>query len=301
MSSACSPRCGRAVLSGRASPSYRAPIQDRVRRACADDANPAVAGARGASCRLLHLDQVPDFVHHAAQLRTVFVLDRLVQTAEAERLHRPLLVGLLPDHAADVGDLQSRHAQPTGSSTGASATTGAATGSGFFPRRLRRSISSAGLPRAWATLSAVCSACKAAIVARTVLTGLFVPRDFVIMSLIPDNSTTARMAPPERIPVPGAAGLSSTLAAPFFKRISWGMVVPTIGTVMRGFFADSTALRMASGTSPALPRPAPTRPFWSPTTTRALNEKRRPPLTTFATRFRWTTFSVNSDWPLPYW
>src|SRR4029077_18364445 len=78
------------------------------------------------------------------------------------------------------------------------------------------------------------------------------------------------------------------------------MVVPTIGTVMRCFFADSTALRMASGTSPALPSPAPTRPFWSPTTTSALNEKRRAPLTTFATRFRWTTFSVNSDWPLPY-
>jgi len=121
------------------------------------------------------------------------------------------------------------------------------------------------------------------------------------MSFTPESSTTARIAPPERMPVPGAAGFNSTFAAPFFRRISWGMVVPTIGTVMRCFFADSTALRMASGTSPAFPSPAPTRPFWSPTTTSALKEKRRPPLTTFATRFRWTTFSVNSDWPLPYW
>ena len=39
--------------------------------------------------------------------------------------------------------------------------------------------------------------------------------------------------------------------------------------------ADSTAFRIASGTSPALPRPAPTRPLLSPTTTRALKENRR--------------------------
>src|ERR1700722_1156679 len=72
------------------------------------------------------------------------------------------------------------------------------------------------------------------------------------------------------------------------------MVVPTIGTVIMCFFASSTPLRMASGTSPALPRPAPTRPLPSPTTTRALKEKRRPPLTTLATRFSETIFSWNS-------
>src|SRR5258708_39542825 len=112
-----------------------------------------MAGARGASLCFLDPDEVADFVHHAAQLRAVFMLHRLVQTAEAERLDGPLLVGLLPDHAADVGDLQSRHGQPAGSSTGASATAAAATGSGFFPRRLRRSISSAGCPGSWARLS----------------------------------------------------------------------------------------------------------------------------------------------------
>src|ERR1700731_4448217 len=127
-------------------------------------------------------------------------------------------------------------AQATGSVSG-SGVSATGTTAGFGPRRLRRAISSAGLPRACPSESAVCSACSAAIVARTVLTGLLVPSDLVIMSLTPDNSTTARIAPPERMPVPGAAGLSSTLAAPFFKRISWGMVVPTIGTGMRCFFA----------------------------------------------------------------
>src|SRR6202035_2838720 len=72
------------------------------------------------------------------------------------------------------------------------------------------------------------------------------------------------------------------------------MVVPTIGTVIMCFLASSTPWRMASGTSPALPRPAPTRPAPSPTTTSALSEKRRPPLTTLATRLSETIFSWNS-------
>src|SRR5215207_6005792 len=60
---------------------------------------------------------------------------------------------------------------------------------------------------------------------------------------------------------------------------------------MRFFLASSTPLRMASGTSPALPRPTPTCPAPSPTTMTALKLKRRPPLTTFATRLIWTTRS----------
>src|SRR6188508_872962 len=69
------------------------------------------------------------------------------------------------------------------------------------------------------------------------------------------------------------------------------MVAATRGTRMRCFFASSTPLRMASGTSFDLPRPAPTTPLRSPTTTTALKLKRRPPLTTLATRLIWTTFS----------
>ena len=44
--------------------------------------------------------------------------------------------------------------------------------------------------------------------------------------------------------------------------------------------------RIASGTSAALPRPKPTRPFSSPTTMRAENLATRPPLTVLDTRFR---------------
>src|SRR3954453_22599127 len=58
--------------------------------------------------------------------------------------------------------------------------------------------------------------------------------------------------------------------------------------------AASVALRMASGTSRALPWPKPTRPFWSPTTTSAAKPKRRPPFTTLATRLMWTSLSTNS-------
>src|SRR3989304_2119886 len=69
------------------------------------------------------------------------------------------------------------------------------------------------------------------------------------------------------------------------------MVPSTIGTPTRLFFASSMPLRIASGTSFALPSPAPTIPLPSPTTTTELKLKRRPPLTTLATRLIWTTFS----------
>src|SRR6516165_1807922 len=58
--------------------------------------------------------------------------------------------------------------------------------------------------------------------------------------------------------------------------------------------ACSVALRIASGTSRALPAPWPTRPLASPTTTRAAKPKRRPPFTTLATRLMLTSFSTSS-------
>src|SRR5674476_1162275 len=65
-------------------------------------------------------------------------------------------------------------------------------------------------------------------------------------------------------------------------------------TRVRLRLADSVALRIASGTSRALPWPKPTRPFWSPITTSAAKPNRLPPLTTFATRLMWTSLSTNS-------
>src|ERR1051325_5868078 len=75
---------------------------------------------------------------------------------------------------------------------------------------------------------------------------------------------------------------------------SCGMVCSLSEMVTMWLLATSPPLRMASATSPALPRPTPTRPRLSPTTTRALKLKRRPPLTTLADRLMKTTFSDNS-------
>src|ERR1700751_2237719 len=77
--------------------------------------------------------------------------------------------------------------------------------------------------------------------------------------------------------------------------MSWCSVRPSrSATRVRLRLADSVALRIASGTSRALPGPKPPRPFWSPITTRAAKPKRLPPLTTFATRLMWTSLSTNS-------
>ena len=111
----------------------------------------------------------------------------------------------------------------------------------------------------------------------------------------PATSSTARTPAPAMTPVPGLAGLSITLPAPKRPTIRCGIEPPFVtGTVNMFFFADSPALRIASATSFALPRPTPTRPLWSPSATIALNEKRRPPFTTLAQRFTWITRSWNS-------
>src|SRR3954468_15152820 len=75
---------------------------------------------------------------------------------------------------------------------------------------------------------------------------------------------------------------------------SCGIVAPTMGTRIICLRASSPALRMASGTSPALPVPAPTVPRPSPTTTTALKLNLRPPFTTLATRFTCTNHSSKS-------
>ena len=114
------------------------------------------------------------------------------------------------------------------------------------------------------------------------------------MSVMPAHSSTARTGPPAMTPVPVAAGLRSTRPAPCSPRISCGMVEPVRGRSTMPRLAASTALRTASETSLAFPVAIPTFPLPSPTATRALNEKRRPPLTTLATRLMAITFSTNS-------
>src|SRR5580704_2932954 len=112
---------------------------------------------------------------------------------------------------------------------------------------------------------------------------------------MPSVSNTARIGPPAMIPVPGGAARKKTLPAPWRPATSWCSVRPSrSGTRVSPRLAASVALRIASGTSRALPWPKPTRPFWSPTTTSAAKPKRRPPFTTLATRLMWTSLSTNS-------
>src|SRR3989338_6206695 len=139
--------------------------------------------------------------------------------------------------------------------------------------------------------------CKPFNVARTKLCGLLVPNDFVRAFRIPTISNTARHAPPAIIPVPSEAGISNTEAAPKRPSTSCGNVPFNTDTSNNDLRADSPALRMASGTSRAFPRPMPTCPLPSPTTTMMLKLKRRPPLTTFATRLMCTIRSANSRSP----
>ena len=85
-----------------------------------------------------------------------------------------------------------------------------------------------------------------------------------------------------------------------FLEIPSGALADLIGrkqTILLGnyfFLASSIPLVIASVTSLAFPRPYPTTPFPSPTTTIAEKLNRRPPLTTLATRFIATTFSLRS-------
>src|SRR5260370_714504 len=93
-------------------------------------------------------------------------------------------------------------------------------------------------------------------------------------------------------PVPSLAGLSRTSPLPKRPRRWCGMVIPKVWMRRRFFFAASIPLRMAEGTSLALPIPYPTTfAAGSPTTTRAEKLIFLPPLTTFVTRLIETTCS----------
>src|SRR5690606_4201559 len=114
-------------------------------------------------------------------------------------------------------------------------------------------------------------------------------------SWTPSISNTARIGPPAMIPVPATAVRITTRPAPWRPSMSWCRVRPSrSGTRTRLRFACSVALRIASGTSLALPLPKPTRPRWSPTTTSAAKPKRLPPFTVFDTRLIATRRSANS-------
>ena len=97
------------------------------------------------------------------------------------------------------------------------------------------------------------------------------------------------------IPVPSGAFFRRTDALPNLPILSC-VTLPNSSNATETMFliASSLPLRIASGISVALPRPAPTCPLPSPTTTKAVKRMLRPPLTTLVTRLMETTFSFNS-------
>src|SRR5207248_10832314 len=210
------------------------------------------------------LDEVRDPPEHPSKGRGVLMGHALTGPLQAQRLEGSLRRSLLADGALVLADLQAAHETATGSSV---------------VRRFARSR-----PRASAIVSAERSAPRASIVAMTTFTGFVLPSDFERMSWMPADSTTARTEPPAITPVPFDAGRRRTFAAPKSAVTGCGIVRSTSGTSMRCFLASSTPFLIASGTSSAFPRPAPTWPRPSPTTTMAEKLNRRPPFTTFDTR-----------------
>src|SRR5271154_4933899 len=115
---------------------------------------------------------------------------------------------------------------------------------------------------------------------------------------MPAEVITARTAPPAITPVPSGAGFSSTMPEPKRPSTVCGTEVCVRLMRIRFFFADSIPLRIACGTSLALPDPKPTTAAeGSPTTTSAANDIFLPPLTTFVTRLIETTWSFNWNEP----
>ena len=76
---------------------------------------------------------------------------------------------------------------------------------------------------------------------------------------MPANSKSVLIEPPAITPVPGAAGLISTLAAPSRPKDKVGIELLGVkGTLTRFFLASEPPYLTAPITSPAFPTPTPT-------------------------------------------
>ena len=230
--------------------------------------------------------------------------------AEAERAQRVALLRVRRRWRLDLGDLAACGHQL------ASCSCGGRRGGLRRRRRLRSAAASSRRPRRLGALALVVeaehlgdreaaqlprppagrAATRApAIVAFTRLIGFWLPSDFDSTSWMPASSSTARTPPPAITPVPGEAGFSSTRAG----AEDAGHLVGDRGAVHRDpeqvllgaldalLDRDRHLVRLAVADADDFD-------FSSPTTTSAVNEKRRPPLTTFATRLISTTRSWRS-------
>src|SRR5690606_22996433 len=203
------------------------------------------AGRRSCSLMTMSVDlldrhQVADGFDHAAHVGVIRADHRLADLAQTEAAHGVAL--LLPgaDQATHLSDLQLCHLDQTPCPARARRTNAGAT-------------SSSGRPRRAATSSGRCSCFSAATVACTMLIGLSLPSDLLSTSCTPAHSSTARTGPPAITPVPALAGRSSTTPAESSPTTGWVMVPPRRGTRKKFFFASSTPLAIAAGTSLALP------------------------------------------------
>src|ERR1700681_2773946 len=211
-----------------------------------------------------------DLGHHSPDRRCVFPFDHLIQPGKAQALDHELVLDRRADFRAHVLELNClllcRHVYSSCS---------------VLPRRVATSWRSRSLK-------------SASNVALITLCGLAVPIDLVRTFCMPTEVITARTAPPAITPVPSGAGLSNTRPEPNVPSTACGIEVLVRFTRIRFFLADSIPLRMACGTSLALPEPYPTPPaLWAPTTTNAANDMFLPPLATLVPRLMATTWSFN--------
>src|SRR5918992_707313 len=242
-----------------------------------------------------HLYEMTNRMNQALNSRVVLPLGGTADLAQPERLERRALLRVGAVHGLHLSDDERRHQAGVSSAVGSSAAGCSAAGSSVSGSRPSSPSTSATVrPRSSATCFGSRSVWSASTVAFTRLIGFWLPSDFESTSWMPASSSTARTPPPAITPVPAEAGFSSTREAEWTPTTSWVIVEPCIGTLKRLLRARSTPFWIATGTSFALPYPTPTWDFSSPTTTSAVNEKRRPPLTTLATRLISTTRSRRS-------
>src|SRR3954451_20670902 len=190
------------------------------------------------SADLLDGHEVPHGVDHAADLGTVLLLDLVADALEPQRAKCVALVLLAADRRLGLPDLERAH-QLAASAPALSRAAGATSSTGRAPRG--------------ATFWGSSSDLRASTVACTMLIWFDEPSDLLSTSWMPAHSRTARTGPPAVTPVPGDAGRSRTTPAAFSPWTGCGIVPWMRGTRKKLFFASSTPLAIAAGTSLALP------------------------------------------------
>ena len=135
---------------------------------------------------------------------------------------------------------------------------------------------------------------RPSMVALTTLLGFREPSCLVRMFLTPAGLQDGAHAAGGDDTGTGRGGLQQHAAGAEATDDLEGDRVASMGTLICAARAASPPLRMASAISLALPMATPTLPLPSPTVTMALKLKRRPPLTTLATRLMLITFSCMS-------